>query len=76
VADVPTQAGVPGAVSGRQRRHGLNPASWAVAAQGRNTQLARFGVRAGQTGRQNTPVLVTPTKKRPSKRSSRVEIAL
>ena len=33
VADVPFHAGVPGEVSGRQRRQGLNPASSAAAAQ-------------------------------------------
>ncbi|HVC37692.1 MAG TPA: hypothetical protein VNF46_04740, partial [Gammaproteobacteria bacterium] len=31
VAEVPFQAGVPGAVSGRQRRQGRNPASAAAA---------------------------------------------
>ena len=33
VAEVPSQAGVPGEVSGRQRRHGRKPASAAAAAQ-------------------------------------------
>ena len=32
VVDVPAHAGVPGAHSGRQRRHGRNPASLAAAA--------------------------------------------
>ena len=31
-ADVPSQAGVPGAASGRHRKHGRNPASAAEAA--------------------------------------------
>ena len=31
-AEAPSQAGVPGAVSGRQRRHGRKPASAAAAA--------------------------------------------
>jgi len=34
VADVPFQAGVSGAVSGRQRRHGRRPADAAAAAVG------------------------------------------
>ena len=52
VADVPSHAGVPGDASGRQRRQGRYPASWAAAAQGRKMQFSRRGVRAGQTGRQ------------------------
>ena len=32
MADVPSQAGVPGAASGRHRKHGRNPASAADAA--------------------------------------------
>jgi len=52
VPDVPLQAGVPGAVSGRHRRHGRNPASSAAAAHGKNRTFSRFGVRAGQIGRQ------------------------
>ena len=34
VFEVPRQAPRSGAVSGRQRRHGRNPASWAAAAVG------------------------------------------
>jgi hypothetical protein len=34
--------------------------------------LWSFGVGAGHTGRQYTPVVRTQTKKRPSKRASRV----
>ena len=33
MADVPSHAGVPGDVSGRQRRQGLKPADSAAAAQ-------------------------------------------
>ena len=39
-------------VSGRQRRQGRKPASCAAAADGKNRQFSRFGVRAGQIGRQ------------------------
>jgi len=52
VADVPSHAGVPGAASGRQRRQGRKPAAWAAAAQGTKMQFSRFGVGAGQIGRQ------------------------
>ena len=45
-------AGVPGAVSGRQRRHGRKPARSAAAAHGKNRTFRRFGVGAGHTGRQ------------------------
>ena len=41
-----------GAVSGRQRRQARNPASSAAAAVTTKTMFSRFGVRAGQTGRQ------------------------
>ena len=34
VFDVPRQAPLSGAVSGRHRKHGRNPASWAAAAVG------------------------------------------
>jgi hypothetical protein len=70
--DVPRQAGRPGAASGRQRRQGRKPASWAAAALGRKRQCSRRGVRAGQIGRQKIPVVRTAVKKRPSKRASRV----
>src|SRR5438045_41324 len=36
VAAAPRHAGVPGAVSGRQRKHGRNPARSAAAAVGKN----------------------------------------
>jgi hypothetical protein len=49
---VPAHAGELGAVSGRQRRHGRNPARAAAAALAWNVQLASFGVGAGHTGRQ------------------------
>jgi hypothetical protein len=52
VVEVPAQGGVPGAVSGRQRKQGRKPAACAAAAQGKKRQLARRGARAGQTGRQ------------------------
>ena len=41
-----------GAVSGRQRRQGRKPASWAAAAEAKKRQFSNFGVRAGQIGRQ------------------------
>jgi hypothetical protein len=75
VADVPDQAGLPGAACGRQRRQGRKPASRAAAALGTNRQFSRRGVRAGQIGRQKMPVERTATKKRPSKRRSRVRSA-
>lgn len=75
LATVPSQAGVPGAVSGRQRKQGRKPAASAAAAAGKKRQFSRFGVGAGHTGLQYTPVLVTPVKKRPSKRPSRLQSA-
>jgi hypothetical protein len=41
-----------GAVSGLQRRQGLNPASCAAAAVGKNVTFFDSGVRAEQIGRQ------------------------
>ena len=52
VTEVPSHAGVPGAFSGRQRRHGRNPAASAAAAHSKNRVFSRRGVRAGQIGRQ------------------------
>jgi hypothetical protein len=52
VVDVPFQAGVPGAHSGRQRRHGRYPASLAAAAVGKKVTFSLFGVFAGHIGRQ------------------------
>ena len=52
VADVPRHASRSGELSGRQRRHGRNPASCAAAAVGTNVQFSSFGGRAGQIGRQ------------------------
>ena len=75
LAAVPHQAGVPGAVSGRHRRQGRKPADCAAAALIQNVQLIRFGSGAGQMGRQKTPVVFTPVKKRPSKRESRMRSA-
>ncbi len=51
-ARVPDHAGLPGAVSGRQRRQGLKPAASASAAQRKKRACSRRGVRDGQTGRQ------------------------
>jgi hypothetical protein len=75
VAAVPFHAGAAGLISGRQRRQGLNPAEQAAAAVGKKTQCSRLGVRAGQIGRQKTPVDDTPIRKRPSKRRSRASSA-
>jgi hypothetical protein len=75
VATVPVQAEAPGLISGRQRRQGLNPAEYAAAAVGKNTQFSNLGVRTGQIGRQKTPVDRTPVRKRPSKRRSRASRA-
>ena len=66
---------MPGALSGRQRRHGRKPASCAEAAEGKNVTFFDCGVRAGQIGRQYMPVVLTPVKKRPSNRTSRNETA-
>jgi hypothetical protein len=52
VFDVPRQAAASGDSSGRQRRHGLNPASCAAAALGKKMQFSDLAVRAGQMGRQ------------------------
>ena len=50
MAEVPSQAGVPGAVSGRQRRQGRKPASAAAAAVGKYLMLRCLAVGAGQIG--------------------------
>src|SRR5947207_2211155 len=71
VAAAPRHAGVPGAVSGRQRKHGRNPARSAAAAVGKNTTFRDRAGRTGHVGRQYTPVVLTPVKNRPSKRGSR-----
>ena len=52
VVAVPFQAGLPGAVSGRQRRHGRKPARSAAAAVRKNTTFFECAGRAGQVGRQ------------------------
>src|SRR5262249_39789632 len=52
VLDVPRQAAASGEISGRQRRQGRKPDVCAAAALGKKRQLSRFGVRAGQIGRQ------------------------
>jgi len=69
VACFPIQAGVPGAASGRHRKHGRYPAISAAWAVLKNSTFSRLG-RAGQTGRQYTPVVFTATKNLPSKRGS------
>ena len=72
VFEVPRQKARSGAVSGPGVQAGRNPASCAAAAEGKKRQFSNFGVRAGQIGRQSIPVEVTPVKRRPSKRGSRV----
>jgi hypothetical protein len=52
VAAAPRHAGVPGAVSGRQRRHGRNPARSAAAAVGKNTTFFDCAGFTGHVGRQ------------------------
>jgi hypothetical protein len=52
VLALPRQDAKSGAISGRQRRQGRKPASWAAAAEEKNRQFSNLGVRAGQTGRQ------------------------
>jgi hypothetical protein len=52
VVEVPAQADVPGAHSGRHLRHGRNPASLAAAAVGKKRTFSLFGMFAGQIGRQ------------------------
>lgn len=52
VAAAPRHAGVPGAVSGRHRKHGRNPARSAAAAVGKNTTFVDFAGLTGHVGRQ------------------------
>jgi hypothetical protein len=52
VFEVPRHAAASGEVSGRQRRQGRKPAACADAALGQKVTFSRFGVRAGQIGRQ------------------------
>lgn len=52
VAAAPRHAGVPGADSGRHRRHGRNPARSAADAVGKKTTLRDFAGFTGQVGRQ------------------------
>jgi hypothetical protein len=47
-----SHCGEPGAASGRQRRQARSPAPCAAAADGKNRTFFRFGVIAGQDGRQ------------------------
>jgi hypothetical protein len=55
--------------------HGLKAAASAWARVAKKRQFSRRGVRTRHTGRQYTPVLVTPTNSRPSKRASRAHKA-
>jgi len=52
VLELPRQKARSGDVSGRQRKHGRNPASCAAAAVWKNRTFSRLGVGAGQNGRQ------------------------
>jgi len=52
VAAAPCQAGVPGAASGRQRRHGRKPAPSAAAAVGKKMTLRDLAGFTGHVGRQ------------------------
>jgi hypothetical protein len=52
---------------GVQTLHGLYPAKSASCAEAKNSTFARFGFRAVQVGRQNIPVVLTPTTNIPSK---------
>src|SRR5215475_6602142 len=52
VARLPIHALENGAVSGRHRRQGRNPAASAAAADGKNWTLVDLAGRTGQTGRQ------------------------
>jgi len=52
LAAAPRQAGVPGAASGRHRRHGRNPARSAAAAVAKNTTLPDLAGFTGHVGRQ------------------------
>jgi len=68
--DLASVIDLPGAISGRQIRHGRYPACSASAADSLKVQFSSFGVRARHTGRQYIPVDETPTKNLPSKRVS------
>ena len=52
VAAAPRHAGVPGADSGRHRKHGRNPARSAAAAVGKNTTFLDCAGLTGHVGRQ------------------------
>jgi len=60
---------------GVQILQGLYPCESASRADLKNSTFSRFGIRAEQVGRQNTPVVFTPTKKIPSKALSRLDNA-
>jgi hypothetical protein len=55
--------------------HARKPAACAAAAVAKKPTLAGFGVRAGQLGRQYTPVEVTATMNQPSNLASRLDAA-
>src|SRR5271165_6405685 len=67
--------GAAGSDKGWQRRQGRRPAFSASAARRKKRTLRRSGRREGQDGRQKTPVVTTPKKKRPSKSRSRAMMA-
>ena len=52
VAAAPRHAGVPGAASGRHRKHGRKPARSAAAAVGKKMTLRDMAGFTGQVGRQ------------------------
>ena len=52
VEAAPRHAGVPGAASGRQRKHGRKPARSAAAAVGKKTTFLDWAGFTGQVGRQ------------------------
>jgi len=52
--------------SGRQRKQGRKPASRQAGMEGKNRVFSKRGFRAAQVSRQNTPVVLTPTKAWPS----------
>jgi hypothetical protein len=75
VLEVPSHAGVPRELSGRQPTHGRKPASAAAAALGKWRQFFSFAVGAGQIRRQSTMLPTTPMKNLPSNRGSRASRA-
>src|SRR3954468_2226032 len=72
VVAVPFHAGLPGAASGRQRKHGRKPARSAAAAVAKNWTFLDFAGRTRQIGRQEMRVVRTHVKNIPSNARSRV----